>query len=357
MTLQLTRDEARRIAVRAQLLEARRPTDLVDTVRQLTFVQLEPTAAVAPTADLVLWSRLGQGYEPAELTTALEVDNSLFELALLVRPMGDLPLFRAEMAGPPKYEQTARWLDDNVEFRQDILDRLEVEGPLIAREIPDTSIVSWPSSGWNNNRNVMMMLECMMMRGDVAVAKREGRDRVWDLAERVYHSDTTTVPLDEALRIRASRRLSAQGLVPSKTPDLPVETTRVGDAGVPATIEGVKGEYRVSEDALDQPFDGRTVLLSPFDGLIRDRKRMKELFEFEYALEMFKPAAKRQWGYYALPILQGDRLVGKVDAATDRVRGTLTVNAVHEDAPLSKAALDAELQALADWLGVELVTP
>jgi len=354
VTYELSRDEARRIAVRAQLLDARRPADLVDTVRQLTFVQLEPTAAVAPTADLVLWSRLGQGYEPADLTTALEVDTSLFELALLVRPMDDLPLFRAEMAGPPKYEQTARWLDDNVEFRQDILDRLEVEGPLIAREIPDTSIVSWPSSGWNNNRNVMMMLECMMMRGDIAVAKREGRDRVWDLAERVYHSDTPTVPLDEALRIRASRRLTAQGLVPTRTPDLPVETTRVGEAGVPATIQGVKGAYRLDPAALDLPFEGRTALLSPFDGLIRDRKRMKELFEFEYALEMYKPAAQRQWGYYALPILHGDRLVGKVDATADRARGALVVHAVHVDAPFSRADLDAELQSLADWLGVEL---
>ena len=268
--------------------------------------------------------------------------------------MDDLPLFRAEMAGPPKYEQTARWLDDNVEFRQDILDRLEVEGPLVAREIPDTSIVSWPSSGWNNNRNVMMMLECMMMRGDIAVAKREGRDRVWDLAERVYHSDTPTVPLDEALRIRASRRLTAQGLVPTRTPDLPVETTRVGEAGVPATIQGVKGAYRLDPAALDLPFEGRTALLSPFDGLIRDRKRMKELFEFEYALEMYKPAAQRQWGYYALPILHGDRLVGKVDATADRARGALVVHAVHVDAPFSRADLDAELQSLADWLGVEL---
>ncbi|MBU1588124.1 MAG: winged helix DNA-binding domain-containing protein [Actinobacteria bacterium] len=357
MTVELTRDQARRIAVRAQLLDARRPTHLVDTVRQLTFVQLEPTAPIAPTADLVLWSRLGARYEPADLTTALEIDNSLFELALMVRPMDDLPLFRAEMAGPPKYEQTARWLDDNAEFRQDILDRLEVEGALIAREIPDTSIVSWPSSGWNNNRNVMMMLECMMMRGDIAVAKREGRDRVWDLAERVYHSDTTTVPLDEALRIRAERRLSAQGLVPVKTPDLPVETTRVGDAGVPAIIDGIKGAYRVDPAALDDTFEPRTALLSPFDGLIRDRKRMKELFEFDYALEMFKPAAKRQWGYYALPILHGDRLVGKLDAAVDKQRGELVVTAIHEDAFFDRNAVDAELRALADWLGVELVRP
>ena len=108
MVVELSREDARRIAVRAQLLDAHRPTDLIDTVRQLTFVQWEPTAPVAPTADLVLWSRLGPNYEPDDLTTALEKDFSLFELALMIRPMEDLRLFKAQMAGPPEYEKTAR---------------------------------------------------------------------------------------------------------------------------------------------------------------------------------------------------------------------------------------------------------
>ncbi|MBX3099612.1 MAG: YcaQ family DNA glycosylase [Salinibacterium sp.] len=357
MVVELTREQARRIAVRAQLLDARQPTDLVETIRQLTFVQVEPTAAVAPTADLVLWSRLGAGYDPGDLTTALEKDFSLFELAFFVRPMDDLALFKAEMAGPPPYEKTARWLDDNVEFRQDILDRLEVDGPLTAREIHDTSIVSWPSSGWNNNRNVMMMLECLMMRGDIAVAEREGRDRLWDLAERVYHADIPMIPLDEAESIRNQRRLRSQGIVRNTTPNLPVETTRVGEVGVEATVEGLKGRWRVDPAQLDLAFDGRTALLSPIDGLIRDRKRMADLFEFDYALEMYKPAAKRRWGYYALPILHGDRLIGKLDATTDRERGRLVVHAIHEDEPFTPAmtsGVQDELTSLAEWLGVEL---
>ncbi|MCW2801613.1 MAG: hypothetical protein JWQ70_3085 [Aeromicrobium sp.] len=360
MVIHLGREEARRIAVRAQLLDAPRPTDLVEVVRQLGFVQIEPTAAVAPTADLVLWSRLGDAYVPDDLRSAVEGEGTLFELSLMVRPMEDLALFRAGMADPPRYESTERWLDNNHDFRQDILERLEVEGAMTAREIPDTSIVSWPSSGWNNNRNVMMMLECMMMRGDIAVAARRGRDRVWDLAERVYHSDIPTVPLQEALEIRAERRLRAQGLVPDKTPDLPAETTRVGKAGHAATIEGLKGTYRVDPDAIGKPFEPRTALISPFDGLVRDRKRMQDLFEFDYTLEMYKPKAKRRWGYYALPILHGDRLVGKLDAAADRANGELVVNAIHEDAPFSPAVADgvrAELEDLARWLDLELVLP
>lgn len=355
--LVLSVEEARRIAIRAQLLDSPRQTDLLEVVQQLTFVQIEPTAAVAPTADLVLWSRLGSAYEPEEFRVALERDFTLFELSLMARPMEDLALFRAEMDGPPKYESTARWLDDNEEFRQDVLDRLEQDGPLAARDIPDTSIVSWPSTGWNNNRNVMMMLEVLMGRGRVAVAGREGRDRLWDLAERVYHSDIPTVPLEEARRIRDDRRLRAMGVVRNQTPDLPVETTRVGDAGVPATVEGLKGTWRVDPDALGKPFEGRTALLSPMDGLIRDRKRMKDLFEFDYTLEMFKPAAKRRWGYYALPILHGDRFIGKLDATTDRESGVLRVNAIHEDEPFSPdvaAAVDAQIESLAAWLRVDV---
>ncbi|MDX6278859.1 MAG: uncharacterized protein QOJ72_2987 [Nocardioidaceae bacterium] len=357
MAIHLSREEARRIAVQAQLLDASRPTNLVEIVRQLAFVQVEPTAAVAPTADLVLWSRLGDSYDPEDLRSAVEDEGSLFELSLMIRPMEDLALFRASMAAPPRYESTERWLEVNQEFREDILELLEVEGAKTAREIPDTSVVPWSSSGWNNNRNVMMMLECMMLRGEIAMSSRRGRDRVWDLAERVYHSDIPTVPLEEALTILAERRLRAEGLVPDKTPDLPAETTRVGDAGEAATIEGVKGTYRVDPGAIGRPFAPRTALLSPFDGLIRDRKRMQELFEFDYTLEMYKPKAKRRWGYYALPILHGDRLVGKVDAKAEHTRGELVVSAIHEDAPFSPDIAEGvrtELDDLARWLELDL---
>lgn len=355
MVIQLSVEHARRIAVSAQLLDSPRPTDLVEVVKRLTFVQIEPTAPIAPTADLVLWSRLGRSYEPGDLERIVDHHESLFELDLMVRPMEDLALFRAGMARFPESESTRRWLDDNEEFRGDVLEKLELDGALTARDIPDTSIVSWPSSGWNNNRNVMMMLQCLMMSGEVATAGRRGRDRVWDLAERVYHADIPTIAFDEAQGIRSQRRLRSQGMVRNATPDLPVETTRVGDAGIAATIEGLKGGWRVDPEALDRPFVGRTALLSPFDGLVRDRKRMTDLFEFDYALEMYKPVAKRRWGYCALPILHGDRLVGKVDAATDRERGKLVVHAIHEDAgftPAAAAGVQAELRDLAGWLGL-----
>ena len=118
---------------------------------------------------------------------------------------------------------------------------------------------------------------------------------------------------------------------------MPIEPVDVGETGEPAVVEGVKGEWRVDPGALGEDFEGRTALLSPFDRLVYDRRRAQELFDFEYTLEMYKPAAKRRWGYFALPILHDDRLVGKVDATADRKASVLRVHAIHEDVRFTRA--------------------
>ena len=136
---------------------------------------------------------------------------------------------------------------------------------------------------------------------------------------------------------------------------MPLEPVDVGEAGEAAVVEGAAGEWRVDPAYLDRELEGRTALLSPFDRLVYDRARALELFDFEYTLEMYKPAAKRRWGYFALPILHGDRLVGKLDAAADRKAGVLRVNAIHEDVPFDgeiRAAVQDELEDLAAWLGL-----
>ena len=364
---ELSRRDARRLAVRAQLLDRPRPTGLLDVVRQLTLLQIDPVAAIAPSAYLVAWSRLGSSYSPAELDTAL-ADRALLELRAMIRPSEDLALYRADMAGRERAERGELqgwrashhdWVRANDACRLAIMDRLGSSGPLPSRDLPDTCTVPWRSTGWTNNRNVTQLLEFMVLRGEVAIAGRRGGDRLWDLATRVYPDDPP-IPRDEALRIRNERRLRALGIARGRGPECQVEPADVGEAGEPAVVEGVKGTWRVDSSWLGQPFSGRAALLSPFDRLIHDRKRMVELFEFDYQLEMYKPAAKRRWGYFVLPILYGDRLVGKLDAAADRKAGVLRVDAVHQDVPFDRTmtgAVDGEIKDLAHWLELDLTRP
>jgi uncharacterized protein YcaQ len=353
---QLTREEARRIVVRATMLDAARPTDLVAVVERLTALPVEPTRAIAPSYDLVSWSRLGSAYEPADLDDLLAA-RDLYEDADGIRPMADLRLHLADMAVWPPWDELRDWLEANELFRNEVLDALDADGPLPSRAVKASAQVPWRSSGWNAGRNVRTMLSCLLQRGEVAVNGRAGTQRRYDLAARVYPAGVEAVPREEARRLRDRARLRGLGIARAKGTELPGEPIHVGDAGEPALVEGTEGEWRVDPSYLGGDFEGRTALLSPFDPVCRDRVRMQDLFEYEYILEMYKPAAQRRWGYFALPILYGDRLVGKLDATADRKAGRLFVDAVHEDTPFTRAmtsAVDTEITALADWLGLAL---
>jgi uncharacterized protein YcaQ len=204
------------------------------------------------------------------------------------------------------------------------------------------------------------MLELLVMRGEVAISGRRGRQRLWDLPERVYPAGLPVLAVEEARRLRDERRLRSLGLARAKTVAVPVEPWNVAEAGEPATVEGTSGEWRVDPEAIGRPFAGRTALLSPFDRLLHDRARAQDLFDFEYVLEMYKPKAQRRWGYFALPILHEDALVGKLDATADRKRGKLVVHAVHEDVPFTSDVADflqQEIDDLAAWLGLAVERP
>jgi uncharacterized protein len=362
---ELSRTDARRIAVRAQLLDEPRPGDLAETVRHLTLLQYDLTAAVAPNADLVVWSRLGSACPRGAVPDAVE-EQSLIDLNGLLRPVEDLVLYRAEMAEWPGIDEVPYWLEGqaawvkaNDSFRRDLLVELQRDGPLTRAELPDTCTVPWRSSGWNNNRNVAMMLEMLVQSGEVAVSGHRGRDRLWDLAERIYPDDEV-VPSARAMPIRNERRLRSLGIARARGPASPGEPNGVDEVGEPAVIDGLKGTWRVDPSYLDGTFSGRAAVLSPLDRLVYERKRMAEIFEFDYQLEMYKPAAKRRWGYWAMPILYGDRLVGKVDATADRAQAVLRVDAIHQDVPFTKTMTEKvtrELRDLATWLEVDLLLP
>ena len=184
-------------------------------------MQDDPTAAVAPSAELVLWSRLGSAYALGDVRDAV-TEGQLVEMSMMLRPAEDVALFTAEMAAWPGVRPLSdwqlaleHWVEANDDCRRDILDKLYDEGPLPGSELPDLTLVPWRSSGWNDDRNVRMLLEVMVARGEVASAGREGRVRLWDLAERVY-PDLPPVPLDDALRIRRERGCARLGIARAK---------------------------------------------------------------------------------------------------------------------------------------------
>jgi uncharacterized protein YcaQ len=360
MMHRLSREDARRVAVRAQLLGAERAAGIVETIDALTIVNIEPTAAIAPSADLILWSRLGWPYQPADLVRLVEEDRAVFEWGGFYRTMADLPLLLPEMRQRPHSVQAREWLAANDRFRRDVLDRLRAEGPLRPTDIPDTAQVTWRSSGWTNNRNTLQLLEMLVLRGEVAISSRDSTGRLFDLAERVYPADAPEISAEDAARERAERRLASFGLARAKGIAQPLEPIDVGEVGEEAVVDGVEGVWRLDPAWLDDldGFAPRTALLSPFDRLVFDRRRLEEIFGWEYLLEMYKPAAERRWGYFALPILHGDRFVGKLDAKADRKAGVLRVFAVHEDAAFTgevAAAVDSEVAELARWLGLEVL--
>jgi uncharacterized protein YcaQ len=351
----LTRDEARRIAVRAQLLDADRPGDVVETADQLGAIKIDPTATIAPAEHTILWSRIGRGYEPVQLSKAVERDRHLFEFEGKFRPIRLLAPLLASLRDWPRRESTRAWLDANAGFRDDVLARLRADGPLLAADIPDTAQVARPPDGWSGANQTPTMLEFLARQGRVAIVGREGRHKRWDLAERVYPRDLPEYEPEEAERLLQESRLRAAGIARQKSPWTPV-----GVVGEAATVEGSTWKWRVDPDALatlDDDPGGRVAFLNPYDGILFDRPRLAELFDFEYVLEQFKPKAQRRYGFFAHPILLGDRFVGMLDAEVDRTREVLKVNAVHELLPFDPEEQDIvrfELEDLAAWLGLGL---
>ncbi|MGB2953812.1 MAG: crosslink repair DNA glycosylase YcaQ family protein [Gaiellaceae bacterium] len=329
MARTVSKEEARRIAVRAQLLDGS-ARGVLDTVRRLGFLQLDPIAAVAKPQHLVLWSRLGQ-FDRQELDRLLWVDKQLFEWRAFIWPIESLPLVRARMRQSRRASKYSRdrwrrdFLKQNAGFRRYVLHELERRGPLLARELEDRSAQrrSAPHRWWGS-RHVNLMLETLHLRGNVAVVGRRNGHRLWDLAERWY-PETDVVPLRKAERLLAEHRFRALG------------------------VRFEKGEWRAHPDSSDAPVPDRVTLLSPFDRLVHDRDRTEALFDFRYRLEMYVPPSKREYGYYVLPILVGDRLVGRVEPRFDRKTRTLEVLGAWGDT----SRLDEALAELAVFLGAK----
>ncbi len=353
----LSKDDARRLAVRAQLLDAQRPGDVVEVAEQLGSLKIDPTATIAPAEQTIPWSRIGWSYEPGQLSKSVEQDRLLFEHDGHFHAASLMPAMVARMRGRVFRAQATEWLAANARFRADVLAKLRADGPLLASEIVDSSQVAHKDeAGWYGSNQVPRMLELLSYVGEVGIVRREGRQRVWDIGERVYPADLPVPSHEEAGHLLEARRLQAAGIAKRKSPWTPV-----GDAGEPATVEGSTWAWRVDPAAiasLDDDPGGRVAILNPYDGMLFDRPRLRELFEFDYVLEQFKPASQRKFGYFAHPILLGDRFVGQLDAQLDKKKETLVVSAVHEMTPLDDEEVEmirSEILDLGEWLGVPVV--
>jgi uncharacterized protein YcaQ len=320
--------QARRIAVRAQALDGS-AAGILETVRRLGSLQIDPIATVAPPQQLVLWSRLG-AYDLAELDRLLWTERKLFEWGAFIWPIEDFPLIRARMGrrrGKYEFERRgSEFLRTNARFRRYVLRELETRGPLLSRELEADLMVSREPHQWWGSRKVTLMLELLQGRGAVAVVGRRGGQRLWDLAERWY-PEAEPVPLAEAERVLSEKRFRALG------------------------VRYERGDWQVHPTAQDGPVPRRTTFLSPFDRLIHNRARTEALWNYHYRLEMYVPKAKRQYGYYVLPILRGDRLIGRIDPVLDRKTGVLRVHGVWWEPGVKPVSLQRPLRSLATFIG------
>jgi uncharacterized protein YcaQ len=334
---ELSLPELRRIAVRAQLLDGS-ATSVLDTVRRLGFLQLDPIATVATAQHMVLYSRLGN-YDTAELDRLLR-ERALFEYDAFIYPVEDLPLVRARMKRwrsggltPAREKFVRQFLDEHKDFKKHVLKELERNGPMLSRDLRHDLMPLGDGHRWWGDRQVRLMLDILAARGEIAVAGRAGKLRLWDLPERVFPA-SETLPWPEAERELEERRRRSLGV----------------------WLE--RGQLHVHPDAPPpDPVPNRVTFLSPFDRLIHDRNRAEALFGFHYRLEMYVPRDKRQYGYYVLPLLRGDRVAGRIDDEHIRTERLLRVNGAWWEKGEKPAPLGKALRSLATFVGADTIEP
>ena len=388
--LVISRQAAQRLAIASQRLSSPRPradaATVMSLLRALRYVQLDPVSVVAPSHEIVLWSRLGMGAN-AVIDDLLSRQRKLFEYSLAAAAIvltEDWPMYRAFMDAYPTYPEMSTWVGANHALHQHILDRLAARGPLPTSGFQDVAVVPWKSSGWTAGRNVERMLQFLWLRGTVMVAGREGRERIWDLTESLLPVTVgqAALEMDQALTTAVEHAMRALGVARQGdirryffglnwAPPLGVALDKLLAEGqlVPVAIEGEPNDQPTyihveSLEALAAiqagRWAGRTVLLSPFDNLICDRDRVQRLWGFSFKNEMYVPKTKRQYGYYLLPILHGDQLIGRVAPRLDRRRGVLEIEGLYLEPSVRPTAalahaVQGQLDELATFAGATAV--
>lgn len=365
----IDRSAARRLAITVQRLAGTRPRSspkaVLGVIRSIRCVQLDPIAVVARSPLLVLGSRVS-GFDPKHLDRLLWRDHSVYEYwahAASVVLTEDHPIHDWYMRqylrddGSAWNRRRLDWMAANAKLKRSVLAQVRRDGPVLARRISGgLTGESWRSSGWTNERNVDRMLGFLWASGSVMVAGREGIQKLWDLTERVLPPDAPRERLSdlEVTRRAVDRSLRGLGVGTPKHirshftrdryPELTfvlAEFERTGriervvvehdGAPMPGTWYVHRSDLALLERIERGRWEPRATMLSPFDNLIADRARAELLFDLSYRMEIYVPKDKRRYGYYAMPVLDGDRFVARVDPAMDRANQRLLVRAVHAE--------------------------
>jgi uncharacterized protein YcaQ len=387
--LTLTRQDLRRLAISRQHLTKQKPPAMLDVIRDLGCVQLDPIRAVERTHLLVLWSRLGN-FDLANLKRLRWEEKALFEYwahAASLVLTEEYPLFawgmRQQQEDKRRAARYQKWFDEHpgiIELKDHILDRLQQEGPLFSREIETEDHMRYESR-WSSGRFVGFILDYLWTNGEILTVERVGNQRKWGVAADFWPEWTPQEAwtAKQACRFAVQKAVRALGAATVK--QIKVHYTRGMYPGltavlkqlvkeetlIPVTVNEMPGDYYLH--AADLPllrqiqagdWQPRTTLLSPFDNLICDRDRTEALWDFFFRIEIYVPAAKREFGYYVLPILYGDKLIGRIDPQMDRKTHTLHIQNVYAEpgAPKFKKTvreIGSSVQSLAAFLGAEKI--
>ncbi len=384
----LTRQDVCRLAISRQHLDAAERPSILDLIRDLGCVQLDPIRHVERTHLLVLWSRLGS-FDVAELERLRFAERALFEYwahAASLVLTEEWPVHNWYMRHLQE-KPDSKWIEERRDVIDPMLEDLAAEfrqGPKMSRDLNLEADPRFDSRWWSG-RYVSILIDYLWSRGVLTVYGRpHNNHRLWGLAEEFWPDWTPrAVWTDEQVtRFAAQKAVRALGAATPKQiqqhytrrryPKFAAVLKKLVQEGVLQEV-AVRGPdeallpgpwYVHQEDAarLAQiqagDWHGRTTLLSPFDNLICDRDRTEQLFGFYYRIEIYVPKKKRQYGYYVLPILHQDRLIGRIDADMDRKTNTLHLHNVYvePDAPADRQTVQAITQAAADlaqFLGAE----
>ena len=355
--MEVSADAARRFLVARQLLAPARsveggPEAVLEVFRRLGSIQFDPLSVAGRNHDLVLHARVAD-YDPAWCEELLYVRRELFEAynkGLSLLPTSELPWYRVSWRlNAPRFE--AGILAENADVATQILERIRDEGPLSTLDFERGPAVDW---FWAPTNVARAVLEAYSVSGVLGLSRRDGNRRVYDLVERLFPAELLAhdVPTHEALRHKVLSRFRAHGLLGTggsqelwigtgrsrPDPKRPGPPTRselreeLVDAGelVPVEVEGVRGKRFVLRDEvelLQSPPEppASVAFLAPLDPFMWDRDLLGPLYDFDYVWEVYVPEAKRRWGYYVLPILFRDRLVGRIEPRIDRAGGRVQV--------------------------------